>query len=214
MPIRKRTSARSRSENSGPSLRCRARSSSSRASRTCLSRIRTVASPESVRTSSSGSPVASTADRRVSNSAIASGFRRASSSAWAREIAASTRPRSSAETPLARKPASTPRRTESQSIVSLVGRVFPRSIWLTYSFENRSPASSVWVIPAATRSCRSRSPSRRPACAAVARCLVAVGCCICGVMLRTKRHASQNRKLPEGASPKKGMFPGFPGQPA
>src|SRR4051812_27753483 len=47
-------------------------------------------------------------------------------------------------------------------MVSRVGLVLPRSIWLTYSFEKRSPARSVWVRPAATRSCRRRSPSRLP----------------------------------------------------
>ena len=52
-----------------------------------------------------------------------------------------------------------PRRRAS-AIDSSVGRVLPRSIWLTYSFENRSPASCVCVRPAASRSERSRSPRR------------------------------------------------------
>jgi hypothetical protein len=43
---------------------------------------------------------------------------------------------------------------------SAVGRVFPRSICEMYSFEKRSPARSVWVRPAATRSWRRRSPRR------------------------------------------------------
>ena len=144
-PSRKSTSARSTSEKDEPSLSARARSSSAIASRTSPQRIRTVASPESARDSSSCMPVASTAARMLSNSSSASSLRRASSRASARASAASTRPRSSAETPLARKPASTPSRCASQSIVSRVGRVLPRSIWLTYSFENRSPARSVWV---------------------------------------------------------------------
>ncbi len=76
--------------------------------------------------------------------------------------AASRRPRSSVATPLARKPGSTPSRAASHSTVSRVGRVLPRSICETYSFENRSPASSLWVSPAATRSWRRRSPSRSP----------------------------------------------------
>ena len=61
---------------------------------------------------------------------------------------------------VSRKPASTPSLAASHSIVSRVGRVLPRSIWLTYSFEKRSPARSVCVRPAATRSCRTRSPRR------------------------------------------------------
>ena len=60
----------------------------------------------------------------------------------------------------ARKPASTPRRSASHSIVSEVGRVLPRSIWEMYSLEKRSPAMSVCVRPAATRSWRRRSPRR------------------------------------------------------
>ena len=53
-------------------------------------------------------------------------------------------------------------RSASHSIVLSVGRVLPRSIWETYSFEKRSPARSLCVSPAATRSWRSRSPRRRP----------------------------------------------------
>ena len=86
--------------------------------------------------------------------------RASSSSASARVRIASAFARSSAETPLARKPASTPSREASHSIVSRVGRVLPRSICEMYSFEKRSPARSVCVSPAATRSWRSRSPSR------------------------------------------------------
>ena len=52
----------------------------------------------------------------------------------ARASFASTRLRTSAETPWARV-TSTPSRSASQAAVSAVGRVFPRSIWLTYSFE-------------------------------------------------------------------------------
>ena len=48
----------------------------------------------------------------------------------------------------------------SHAIDSGVGRVLPRSIWLMYSFENRSPATWVCVSPAASRSERSRSPRR------------------------------------------------------
>ena len=65
----------------------------------------------------------------------------APNSASARASAPSSRPRSSVATPFARKPASTPSRSASHSIVSRVGRVLPRSIWETYSFEKRSPAS-------------------------------------------------------------------------
>src|SRR5260221_11781301 len=39
-----------------------------------------------------------------------------------------------------------------------------------YSFEKRSPASSVWVNPAATRSCLTRSPSCVEALARVRVC--------------------------------------------
>jgi hypothetical protein len=169
-PSRKSTSARSTSEKASLSVSARARSSSAIPSRTSPRRRRTMASPESARTSSSARPVASTAERMPSNSASASSLRRASTRASHRASAASTRPRSSAETPFARKPASTPSRSASHWIVSPVGRVLPRSIWLTYSFEKRSPASSVCVIPAATRSCRSRSPRRSPAWAASTRC--------------------------------------------
>ena len=52
-----------------------------------------------------------------------------------------------------------PSRSASQASISPVGRVFPRSIWLRYSFEQRSPASSDWVRPALTRSWRKRAPS-------------------------------------------------------
>ena len=54
-----------------------------------------------------------------------------------------------------------PRRRASRSSRG-VGRVLPRSICETYSFENRSPASSLWVSPAPTRSWRRRSPRRSP----------------------------------------------------
>jgi hypothetical protein len=94
---------------------------------------------------------------------MASSLRSAWISASARESPLSIRPRSSVETPLARKPASVPSFAASHSTVSAVGLVFPRSIWLTYSLEKRSPASSVWVIPAATRSWRRRSPIPRAA---------------------------------------------------
>ena len=53
---------------------------------------------------------------------------------------------------------STPSRADSHSMVSAVGRVFPRSIWLTYSLEKRSPARSVCVSPRAIRSCLTRPP--------------------------------------------------------
>ena len=89
-------------------------------------------------------------------------------SASARASRASTRLRSSVEMPLERKAGSTFRRCASHSTVSAVGRVFPRSIWLTYSFEKRSPANSVCVRPAATRRRRRRSPSRAPEGAAEA----------------------------------------------
>ena len=64
-----------------------------------------------------------------------------------------------------------PRRATRSSRAS--GAVFPRSIWLTYSFEKRSPARSVWVSPAATRSWRTRSPRRAlPGWAAMRICVV------------------------------------------
>ena len=56
--------------------------------------------------------------------------------------------------------------------MSEVGLVLPRSIWLTYSLENRPPASSVWERPAATRNRRTRSPS---AAASLACCSAASG---------------------------------------
>src|SRR5262249_9598360 len=61
--------------------------------------------------------------------------------------------------PVSRNDASTPSRSPSHASISPVGRVFPRSIWLRYSFEQRSPASSDWVSPALTRSWRRRAPS-------------------------------------------------------
>ena len=97
-----------------------------------------------------------------SNASAASMSCCASDSASARERAPSSLVRSSVATPLARKPASTPRRSASHSIVPSVGRVLPRSIWETYSFEKRLPARSLCVRPAATRSCRTRSPRRSP----------------------------------------------------
>ena len=44
----------------------------------------------------------------------------------------STRARSLEETPISRNVESTPSRAASHSIVSAVGRVFPRSIWLVF----------------------------------------------------------------------------------
>src|SRR2546430_13046017 len=65
---------------------------------------------------------------------------------WSSDVCSSDlRLRSSVETPFWRKSASTPSRCASHSIVSRVGRVLPRSIWLTYSLLNRSPARWVWV---------------------------------------------------------------------
>jgi hypothetical protein len=61
-------------------------------------------------------------------SPIASSNECSSSSASARARIVSAFARWSAETPLARNPASTPSRRASQSIVSAVGRVLPRSI--------------------------------------------------------------------------------------
>ena len=111
------------------------------------------------------------------------------------------------------KPASTPRRLASHVIVSPVGRVLPRSIWLTYSFENRSPASSLCVRPAAMRSWRRRSPSRRAAGRAA--CATDVG----GVdrfkwrllPLHSQAHASPFRKDLAGQIPRKGGIYGEPG---
>ena len=120
------------------------RSSAERAS-PCSSRAQP--SPESARASSSGEPVPATATLAFSNSASASSYSPASVSASARVSVASIRPRSSADTPLARKLGSTPRRIASHSTVSRVGRVLPRSIWETYSLEKRSPARSLCVRP-------------------------------------------------------------------
>ena len=64
-------------------------------------------------------------------------------------------------TPCSRNSRSVSRRPASHSSVSGVGRVFPRSIWLTYSLENRPAASSSWLRPAARRSERTRSPTVR-----------------------------------------------------
>ena len=83
-----------------------------------------------------------------------------STRASARASIASIRPRRSVETPLPRNAGSTPSRPASHAIESGVGRVLPRSIWLMYSFENRSPATWDCVSPAARRSERSRSPRR------------------------------------------------------
>src|SRR5262249_56229129 len=60
---------------------------------------------------------------------------------------------------VARNAASTPSRSASQASISAVGLVFPRSIWLRYSFEQRSAPRSDWVNPALTRSWRRRAPS-------------------------------------------------------
>ena len=72
-----------------------------------------------------------------------------------------SRLRSSTETPCARKLGSTPSRPASHASVSCVGRVFPRSIWLTYSFEKRSPASSVCVRPGGEAERAQRARPRR-----------------------------------------------------
>ena len=83
-------------------------------------------------------------------------------SASARASIASMRLRTSVETPRRRNSASTPSRSASHAIVSPVGRVLPRSIWLMYSFENRSPASS-------SASARQRARSAAHAAADAAR---------------------------------------------
>ncbi len=83
-----------------------------------------------------------------------------STSASARASIVSIRPRRSVETPLPRNAGSTPSWPASQAIDSGVGRVLPRSIWLMYSFEKRSPATWDCVSPAVRRSERSRSPRR------------------------------------------------------
>src|SRR3954452_13631693 len=71
---------------------------------------------------------------------------------------ASTWAYSSQVCPVSRYEASTPSRSAIQPSVCGVGRVLPRSILLTYSFEKRSPARSDCVRPAATRSWRKRVP--------------------------------------------------------
>ena len=104
----------------------------------------------------------STTGRASRKSSIASSCWCASEAASARASSASAFVRSSVETPDERKPGSTSSRSASHATVASVGRVLPRSIWLTYSFENRSPASCVCVSPFATRSARRRSPRRDP----------------------------------------------------
>ena len=143
--------------------RARAPRSEARApARSAPRRICVRPAPTRARTASSGTPVARAAGTSDSYSAAASSFCSASISASARASAPSSRPRSSVATPFARKPGSTPSRAASHSTVSRVGRVLPRSIWETYSFEKRSPARSLCVRPAATRSWRRRSPRRSP----------------------------------------------------
>jgi hypothetical protein len=102
--------------------------------------------------------VRSTGSFAPANSSSASVYSFASVSASARASADSARARSATLTPVSRKSGSTPSFSASHSSVSVVGRVFPRSIWLTYSFENRPAARSLWVRPPATRSVLSRSP--------------------------------------------------------
>ena len=121
-------------------LRARARPGEGRPLRGCLPSCTSAqASPESALTSSSAEPVAPMSRRAVAKSSAASGYRCDSVSASARASCASILPRTSVETPPPRNAASTSRRTASQAIASSVGRVLPRSIWLTYSFENLSP---------------------------------------------------------------------------
>ena len=132
--------------------------------------------------------------------------RGASVSASARASVASTRARSSAETPLARKLGSTPSRAASHSIVSCVGRVLPRSICETYSFEKRSPASSLCVSPEATRSWRRRSPRRDPRWRRRASAAVRVTCGV--VTARSQTDTSPKRKSPGGQITRKGHEPG------
>ena len=99
------------------------------------------------RARSAAEPDSSAAGATSRYAAIASSY----SCAALRASARSSLPRSSrasVETPDARNAGSTPSFSASHAIVVSVGRVFPRSIWLMYSFENRSPASWVCVSPA------------------------------------------------------------------
>ena len=162
-PRRKSTSARSRSENDGPSTRPRACSSSSIAGADLAAvharpgLARRARAPGARRRRWRRRPRARPCTRRSRRRS-----RAARTSASARASIASARARSSLETPLARNVASTPSRAASHSTVSRVGRVLPRSICEMYSFENRSPARSLCVSPAETRSWRRRSPRRDP----------------------------------------------------
>jgi hypothetical protein len=128
------------------------------AARTSPIDMRAHDSASSARNSSVGTETVVRAMPSWSISATASSNRFDSTAASARATTLSTRSRSLDETPVSRNEGSTPSRLASHSTVSPVGRVFPRSIWLTYSFENRSPASSVCVSPRAMRSWRTRSP--------------------------------------------------------
>jgi hypothetical protein len=156
---RKRTSARSTSLNDGDSASCRAFVSTATPWRTSPSDMRAQPSASAARYSSSGSARPGRAARTSSSSATTCWNSFDSFAASAREMTLSTRARVLEETPVSRKLESTASRAASHSTVSPVGRVLPRSIWLTYSFEKRSPASSVCVRPWEMRSWRTRSPS-------------------------------------------------------
>ena len=90
--------------------------------------MRDHASASTARSSSSGAASVGSTDASCSSSTTASSYWLASIDASARAITLSTRSRSLEETPISRNVASTPSWPASQSIVSAVGLVFPRSI--------------------------------------------------------------------------------------
>ena len=200
--MRNSTSARSMSEKPGPSTIVRARASCSSAGRTSPASCRAHASPESARTSSSIEPVERTTREMVSYSRSASSLRWARVKASARASAASTRPRSSVDTPLPGSPARRP-------AVRPASRSSPGS-------GASSPARSGSGTPSRSAGPRARSASgrRRRAAGAGARRSVAG----LGPSLRTRRvvsfiralgecapHFTQTQGVPGGTSPQRGM---------
>ena len=120
--------------------------------------MRTHASPRRMRSATVGDGVAPASSRTSANASAASSYRAVSTSRSASASAASSRSKSALLTPCSRNSRSVSSRRASHSSASAEGRVFPRSIWLTYSFENFPAASSAWLSPADRRSERTRSP--------------------------------------------------------
>ena len=135
---------------------------------------------------------------------IASSNSRAAMAASAREIRPPSRSCSADEMPDSRNLRGTSSRTASHSRAASLGRTRPRSIWLTYSFENRPRPSSVCVRPRAMRSCRRRSPSAEGVGRRPGGYEAQVGCVNRKAFARKSEAACSRSEVPRG-SPKRGI---------